>query len=177
MSWKFYKMKDFGKIKAILMDVDGVLTDGSINYDSDGKEIKCFNVQDGLGIECAIKCGIQIYWISSRKSKAVLLRAKELKINKLYQDVKDKKTVVEKIIKENKLSSSEISYIGDDLVDISVMKLVGLPIAVANACPEVKKHATIVTQAKGGQGAVREAIELILKKQGCWEKIIKKFTL
>jgi len=168
-------MKDIGEIKAILMDVDGVLTDGSINYDSEGKEIKCFNVQDGLGIECAIKSGIQIYWISSRKSKAVLLRAKELKINKLYQDVNDKKTTVKKIMEDNKLSSSEVSFIGDDLVDISSMKIVGLPIAVANACLEVKKHAAIVTQTKGGRGAVREAIESILKKQGCWEKIIKKY--
>jgi len=170
-------MNDIGKIKAIMMDVDGVLTDGSINYDSDGKEIKCFNVQDGLAIKCAMKSGIQIYWISSRKSKAVSIRAKELEIHKVYQDVEDKKAVVEKIMKEDNLSSSEISYIGDDLVDIHPMKIAGLSIAVANACPEVKKHATIVTRAKGGQGAVREAIELILKKQGQWEKIIKKYTL
>ena len=169
-------MKDIGKIKAIMMDVDGVLTDGSINYDSDGKEIKCFNVQDGLAINFAIKSGIRIYWISSRKSKAVSVRAKELKIHKVYHEVKDKKAVIKKIIKEDKLSSSEISYIGDDIVDISSMKLVGLPIAVANACPEVKKYATIITDAKGGHGAVREAIELILKKQGYWEKIIKKYT-
>jgi len=170
-------MNDIGKIKVIMMDVDGVITDGSINYDSDGKEIKCFNVQDGLAVKCAMKSGIQIYWISSRKSKAVSIRAKELEIHKVYQDVEDKKSVVEKIMKEDKLSSSEISYIGDDLVDISPMKIVGLPIAVANASLEVKKHATIVTRAKGGQGAVREAIELILKKQGQWEKIIKKYTL
>ena len=137
-------MKDIGKIKAIMMDVDGVLTDGSINYDSDGKEIKCFNVQDGLAINFAIKTGIRIYWISSRKSKAVSVRAKELKIHKVYLEVKDKKAVIKKIMKEDKLSSSEISYIGDDVVDISSMKLVGLPIAVANACPEVKKYATII---------------------------------
>lgn len=170
-------MKDIGKIKAIMMDVDGVLTDGSINYNSDGKEIKCFNVRDGLAINFAIKTGIRIYWISSRKSKAVSIRAKELKIHKVYHEVKDKKAVVKKIMKEDKLSSSEISYIGDDLVDISSMKLAGFPIAVANACPEVKKHATITTHAKGGHGAVREAIELILKKQGQWEKIIKKYEL
>ena len=156
-------MKDIGKIKAIMMDVDGVLTDGSINYDSDGKEIKCFNVQDGLAINFAIKSGIRIYWISSRKSKAVSVRAKELKIHKVYHEVKDKKAVIKKIMKEDKLSSSEISYIGDDIVDISSMKLVGLPIAVANARSEVKKHATVATNAKGGHGAVREAIELILK--------------
>ena len=170
-------MKNIGQIKAIMMDVDGVLTDGSIIYDSYGREIKFFNVQDGLAIYCAKKIGIKIYFISSRKSKPVSVRAKELGINDVYQGVKDKKTIIEKIMKEDKLSSSEISYIGDDLVDIPAMKIVGFPIAVANACSEVKKHATVVTNAKGGSGAVREAIELILKKQGDWEKIIKKYVM
>lgn len=170
-------MTDIKKIRAIMMDVDGVLTDGSINYDSDGKEVKCFNVQDGLAIECTVKIGIQVHWITSRNSKAVSIRAKELGIKNVYQGVKDKRALIEKIMEETKLSSSEIAYIGDDLVDISPMKLVGLPIAVANACPEVKKHAAITTRKKGGNGAVREAIELILKKQGYWDKIIKKYTL
>ena len=157
------------------MDVDGVLTNGSIVYDSNGNELKFFNVQDGFAINRASRNGISIYFITARESKPVTIRAEELGIKKAYQGIHDKNRILNEICGLEQCSPESMAYIGDDIVDIPVMKRVGLPIAVANACKEVKKHAKNITKAKGGEGAVREAIELILREQGIWEKILQNY--
>ncbi|MGL1930785.1 MAG: HAD-IIIA family hydrolase [Desulfotalea sp.] len=162
-------------IKAILMDVDGVLTDGSIVYDCKGNELKFFNVHDGFAINRAAQNGIIIYFITARSSEAVARRAQELGIRKVYQGAMKKADVLLEIVKTEGLSFDEIAYIGDDIVDLPIMKRVGLPIAVANACPEVKELASTITTASGGHGAVREAIEMILRQQGIWARIVSEY--
>ncbi len=164
------------KIKAILMDVDGVLTDGAIVYDANGNELKFFHVQDGLAINRAAQHGILIYFITARESQAVQRRGEELGIRRVYQGIKDKGAVFDEILAQENLQPDEVAYIGDDIIDIPIMKQVALPIAVANACAEAKEYARVVTSASGGQGAVREAIEGILRKQGIWQKIVSQYT-
>lgn len=168
-------MDKISKIKAILLDVDGTLTDESIIYDINGKELKKFNVKDGLAISEAGKLGIKIFFITARKSDAVIKRGKEIGITKVYHGIADKKIILKKIVKNENILKTEIAYVGDDLPDISIMSEVGMPIAVANARPEVKKIAKFITKLDGGKGAVREAIEHILKQQDQWTKIIEKY--
>lgn len=163
-------------IKAIVMDVDGVLTDGTIFLDSRGEEIKAFYSADGLAITLARRMGLKIAWISARASKALTSRAKELVIDALYQNKMNKSEAFENILKDFQLQSREVCYIGDDLVDIPVLKRAGLAIAVQNAAPEVKKISSYVTQHSGGRGAVREVIELIMKAQGSWQKWVENYA-
>lgn len=157
-------------IKAILMDVDGVLTDGKIIYDSMGNEIKQFNVQDGLGISLALKSDIKIFFVTSRTSPIVKRRAEELRITGFFQGVDNKADIVKEISVDYQVKSDEMVFVGDDLVDIPAMEVVGFPVAVGNAREEVKKKASFITYSSGGNGAVREIIELILKNQNKWER-------
>ncbi len=163
-------------IKLIVLDVDGVLTDGKITYDSNGNEIKSFNVKDGLGIKMARLSGIGTVIISGRNSAVTNLRAEELKIDYVFQGVNDKVKVFTDLIRKLNISIFDTAYIGDDLNDIKLLKEVGLSAAVGDAVSEVKNIADIVLKSRGGEGAVREFIEIILKRNGQWKDIINIFT-
>jgi 3-deoxy-D-manno-octulosonate 8-phosphate phosphatase (KDO 8-P phosphatase) len=161
------------KIKLLVLDVDGVLTDGRIIYDFEGREQRFFDAQDGTGIRILFKAGIKTTLVTILPSKAIERRAKDMLVAKLYQGISPKTKILGQIIKENAVRKEEICYVGDDLVDLGLMKVVGFPAAVANACEEVKKEALYVTQKTGGRGAVREIVELILKVQGRWEELVE----
>ncbi len=151
-----------GIIKLLILDVDGVLTDGKICYSSDGTETKFFHVQDGLGIKLLQQAGIEVAIISSRQSEAVEKRMRELKIKHLHQGQEQKIIAYESLLKECHLTAEMTAYMGDDLPDIPVLEQVGLAIAVANAVHAVKKVSHWQTMARGGEGAVREACDMIL---------------
>ena len=161
------------KIKMILMDVDGVLTDGSIVFGSNELEIKSFNVQDGLGITLARLGGLKTGIITGRKSEVVERRGKELKFDVISQGSFNKYPEFQKIKEEYSFSNEEICYIGDDLLDISILREVGFSVAPANARDEVKAICDYVTVAKGGNGAVREVVDKILIRQNKFDAIIK----
>lgn len=157
----------------VIMDVDGVLSDGGIILDSLGTENKVFNVYDGAAIAYLHYAGIKTAIITGRRSKPVSYRAKELGILEVHQDTLQKVKALNKILIKYKLSPDEICYIGDDLPDIPVMKRVGFAVAVRNARPEVRKYAHDITRTNGGKGAVREVTEKILKAQKKWKLILQ----
>jgi 3-deoxy-D-manno-octulosonate 8-phosphate phosphatase (KDO 8-P phosphatase) len=159
-------------IKLLILDVDGVLTDGSIILDNDGNEYKSFHVRDGHGIKMLIRAGIQVAIITGRHSRVVERRAQELGITEVFQKCFDKKIAYKKLSQQYSLADKEIAYIGDDIVDAPIMALAGLPVALADAGEETKKYAIMVTKNRGGRGAVREVADFILKAQGLWEKIL-----
>ena len=160
------------KIKLLALDVDGVLTDGKIIYDSAGREIKQFDVQDGYGIVFFQKVGFKTAIITARASKVATIRAKDLKINRLYQNAFPKIHAYRRMLQDFKLKDEQVCFIGDDLVDIPILKRVGFALAVPNAVEEVKKVVHYVTKKNGGSGAVREVIDLILKTTGKWEAVM-----
>lgn len=160
------------KIKLLLLDVDGVLTDGRIIYDSSGRDMKFFDVHDGLGVYCLKKAGIKTILITAKGSRAIRPRARDMQVDAVFENISPKTAVLGKILKKYKVNTEEVCFVGDDLVDLCLMKRVGLPIAVFNAAPEIKQPASYVTLKHGGRGAVREVAELILKAQGKWEGII-----
>jgi YrbI family 3-deoxy-D-manno-octulosonate 8-phosphate phosphatase len=162
-------------IELILSDVDGVLTDGSIIYDNQGIETKRFFVRDGLGIRLWQRAGGRFGLITARSSHIVKVRATELGIEILRQGSEQKRSIAQQIAGELGLSPQKICYIGDDLPDLAVLQHVGLAVAVADACAEVREAAHYVTTAGGGRGAVRETIELILKVQRRWDDIVQKY--
>jgi 3-deoxy-D-manno-octulosonate 8-phosphate phosphatase (KDO 8-P phosphatase) len=163
------------RIRLILMDVDGTLTDGTITVLPDGEELKSYHVRDGMGILMAQLVGIDTGIITGKTSRALEKRASRLKIKHLYQGILDKGAVLQKILSETGLSAEDVAYIGDDLGDLSVIKSVGLSAAVADAHDLVKKHSHMVCSFRGGSGAVREFIEFILEVQGhSWESIERK---
>lgn len=154
------------------MDVDGVLTDGKIVVDAQGKELKFFDVQDGFGLVLLRQAGIKTAILSARSSSAVTARAEDLKIDKICQDAYPKTNAYESLIKELGCTDEQVCFMGDDLPDLPVLKRVGLAVAVPNAMDELKKIAHYVTTRRGGAGAVREVIELILKAQRKWKNIV-----
>ncbi len=160
------------KIKVLIMDVDGILTDGRIIIDSQGKEIKVFDVKDGLAIVRSKQVGLKTAIISARSAEAVRVRAEDLKIDKVYQDANPKLEAYEKLLKEFGVSDAEVCFMGDDLPDLPVLRRAGFAVTVPDAVPEAKKICDYVTKKEGGRGAVREVIELILKTQGKWKKLI-----
>ena len=168
------------RIKLILMDVDGVLTDGHLfnvpGPDGNMVETKGFDSQDGIGLQWLNWKGIKTGVISGRVSPATAERARQTKITYVYQGHIEKIPIFEEILGDAKLDPAEVAYVGDDLTDLVVMRRVGLAVATANARAEVKRHAHYVTAQPGGSGAVREVIELILKAQGLWEEILKKYA-
>jgi len=159
------------KIKLLLLDVDGVLTDGSIIYNDNSEETKVFNVKDGLGIRLLIEAGISIGIITGRSSKALCHRCKNLGITMVFDGVRDKAAVLDIISEQTGIYPEEMAFIGDDLPDLPIMRNVELSIAVADSHKVVLERACMVTSAKGGAGAVREVCEAILKTQGLWDKI------
>lgn len=156
------------KIKVLVMDVDGVLTDGRIIVDSQGVESKNFDVQDGMGIVLLRNAGLKTALISARESTVSRYRADDLKIDRAYIGVYPKTSAYEQLLKELNVSDDEVCFVGDDVVDLVILKRVGFAVAVDNAVFEVKRQAHYVTKRAGGFGAVREVIELILKAQGKW---------
>jgi 3-deoxy-D-manno-octulosonate 8-phosphate phosphatase (KDO 8-P phosphatase) len=169
------------KIEVLLMDVDGVLTDGRLLLvpmpDGSVVEAKAFNVNDGAALAMARRAGLKTGIISGRSSAALTRRAEELKVDFFYHGLNPKKTVaIEEIFAKTKLSKERICYVGDDVQDLPILARVGFPIAVANAAPEVAARAAYVTRTAGGQGAIREVVELILRAQGKWDAALSEFT-
>jgi len=163
------------EIKIVIIDVDGVLTDGKIILDANGNESKSFYVQDGTGITYLHRAGIKTAIISGRESKAVVHRAKELCIEDVYQGIHNKIEAYEKILKKHRIKDNETCYIGDDLIDLPILRRVGFSVAVPNAPLELKRSVSYVTSAPGGYGAIREVTEKILKSQGKWDMIISRY--
>jgi 3-deoxy-D-manno-octulosonate 8-phosphate phosphatase (KDO 8-P phosphatase) len=154
------------KIKLLLLDVDGVLTDGSIILDGKGNELKAFHVRDGHGIKMAQRAGIIIGIITGRKAEVVNIRAKELGIQEVHQGTHDKEAVYDSIISKYGLHDDDVAYMGDDIVDLDIFKRTGFAVTVADADPATKPFVDLITKAAGGKGAVRELINIILKHQG-----------
>lgn len=163
------------KIKLVILDVDGVLTDGRIVIGGSGEAVKFFNCRDGLGITLLHNAGIKTAIITGRESQIVCRRAQELKISEVYQGASDKRTAYAALKEKYRLDDEEIAYIGDDLLDLPVMVQSGLPCAVGDAAAEVKAVAAYVASAAGGQGAVRECAEMILKSQNKWQAIMDAY--
>lgn len=163
------------KIKLLIVDIDGVMTDGSIIYGNYGDELKIFNVLDGFGMVLLKRAGIKTVIATGKKSRIVKMRAKELKVNALFQNCTDKLMVFEKILKRFKISAEEACFIGDDLIDISVLKRAGLSVCVPNACEDVKNFCHLITAKTGGKGAVREICELLIKSQNKWDALTGKY--
>jgi 3-deoxy-D-manno-octulosonate 8-phosphate phosphatase (KDO 8-P phosphatase) len=166
------------EIKVLLMDVDGTMTDGSVTLlsqpDGTALEIKTFDAHDGQGITLAHAAGLLTGCITGRESSALLQRARAMKMDFIYQKQPIKIPAFEEIIKQAGVSESAIAYVGDDLPDLTIMRRVGLAVAVGDAVMEVKQAAHYVTRANAGKGAIRETVELILKSKGIWEEMIDK---
>jgi 3-deoxy-D-manno-octulosonate 8-phosphate phosphatase (KDO 8-P phosphatase) len=160
-------------VKAIFFDVDGVLTDGRITYDDTGREIKSFNVKDGLIISYLKKAGIITGAISGRESAAVTKRCAELKVDFCHQGIVDKAMVFDKLLKHYKLKSKEVVFIGDDINDLPVFRQVGFSVCPADTFDYLKEQVDLVTYAKGGTGVLREVGDLVLTAKGLFENIIK----
>lgn len=163
------------QVKLLLCDVDGVLTNATVLM-GDGREYKEFHIQDGLGMRLLQNEGIRVGWVSARPSTATRQRAEELRIDYLHQDKGSKVTAIEAILAEAGCTWAQVCYMGDDVVDLGAMKRAGVAVAVANAISEVKDLAHYVTQAEGGRGAVREVVELLLRSQGRWSRMIAEFS-
>lgn len=169
------------KIKLLLMDVDGVLTDGKLFHfpDAGGNmvETKGFDSQDGIALQWMQWKGLQTGVISGRESLGTAERARQVKMTYVYQGHIEKIPILEKIMADGHLLPEEVAYVGDDLTDLVVMRRVGFAVAVANARPELKREAHYVTEASGGNGAVREVIEMILDARGLWSEILDKYEV
>jgi 3-deoxy-D-manno-octulosonate 8-phosphate phosphatase (KDO 8-P phosphatase) len=167
------------RVKVLLFDVDGVLTDGGITVSpgADGKpvEIKTFSAHDGMGIALAHVAGLKVGWVTKRDSQAVRIRAKDLRIDHLYQGQHYKVEALDQIVKDEGCSLEEIAYVGDDIIDLPVMRKVGLAIAVANARPQVKAMAHYTTEHSGGYGAGRDAVDFLLSARGVLEQAIERY--
>jgi 3-deoxy-D-manno-octulosonate 8-phosphate phosphatase (KDO 8-P phosphatase) len=162
-------------LKLLLLDVDGVLTSGEIIYNDSGQEIKFFNVKDGLGLRLLMEAGVKVAIVTGRRSHALTHRCRNLGIDQIFEGVRDKLTTLNRILSQMNVTTAETGFLGDDLPDLAIMKHVGISIAVADAHEIIIALADVVTSAKGGQGAVREVCELILKSKGVWETILKRF--
>ncbi len=163
-------------IRMLLMDVDGVLTNGQLIFDADGRELKAFSAYDGLGLALARRVGLICGIITARTSSVVAHRAAELKLPELHQGAHDKLAVFEEVCRKHQLKTSEAAFIGDDWTDLPVLRRAGFAACPANAVAEVRACAHFVTPRSGGHGAVRDLIELILKAQGRWEEAVRGYS-
>jgi 3-deoxy-D-manno-octulosonate 8-phosphate phosphatase (KDO 8-P phosphatase) len=163
------------RIKLLLLDVDGVLTDGRILLHPDGEESKVFNVRDGLGIRLLQRAGLEVGFISGRSSRVVTRRAEDLGIGLVVQGTLDKLPAYDEILARRGLTDRDAAYVGDDIVDIPILKRVGLAAATAGAVPAVASCCHVITDRDGGRGAIREICELILHVQGRWEEVAGPF--
>lgn len=167
---------DFGKIQLLVLDVDGVLSDGCIYMASDGVEIKSFNVKDGSGLKYWQRAGGKIAWITGRESPLVAARAKELGVDILRQGCLAKLPVYEDVLAEMNLHPEEVAVLGDDLPDLPMLLRCALAATPADGVEELRQRADYVCKAPGGRGCVRELVELILKKSGRWKQILARYT-
>ncbi|MGB4547692.1 MAG: HAD hydrolase family protein [Syntrophales bacterium] len=165
------------KIKIFLLDVDGVLTDGRIIMDDRGREVKFFDVRDGHGLKMLMRTGIEVVFLTGRRSRVVEHRARDLGITEVYQGALNKVEVFEALLRRKGYGASEAAFAGDDIVDVPVLRRAGLSVAVANAVAEAKKAAHVVTRQRGGRGAVREICEMILRGQGRWRDIRTRYEI
>jgi len=165
------------KVKLLLLDVDGVLTDGRIIYDSKGREIKFFYVHDGMGVYLLKKAGIPTVLVTAKGSSAIKPRARDMQVEAVFENVSPKTYILDKVLKRFKVEPEEICFVGDDLVDLGLMKRVGFRVAVFNACSEIKSLAHYITLKEAGKGAVREIAEIILKAKGVWEALVKEYEI
>lgn len=164
------------KVTILVLDVDGVLTDGSISLDDDGREVKSFNIRDGLAIRLWMRLGFDVAIVTGRTGQALRHRATELGIQRIVQGAADKAKGLGDVLEATGRTQGETAYIGDDWPDLAAMRLVALPIAVADAVPEVRAAALWRTANLGGRGAVREAIEFLLRAKGLYEKAVEMAT-
>lgn len=165
------------RVTALVLDVDGVLSDGRIIYDEFGDELKCFDVQDGAGLVLWRRAGLRSAIITARKAKLIKRRAKELAVDFLSQKALKKLPVYEQLLRRWRLPHEQVCAIGDDLMDLPILRRVGLAVAVPNAVEEVKRISHYVTTRSGGRGAVREVIDLILKAKGLWDEVVKPYQV
>jgi len=163
------------RIKLLLLDVDGVMTDGRIIYVNDGGEAKAFDVKDGHGLKLIQRAGIQVGIITGRHSDIVARRAAELGIELVYQGIKDKRLPFREILEKLGLEPSEVAYVGDDVVDLPVLRQVGFSATVADAVDDVKAYVDFVTSRPGGRGAVREICDFLLKESGRWTSVTSHY--
>lgn len=163
------------RVRLLILDVDGVMTDGSIIYNDQGQETKSFNVRDGHGIKLLRRGGVGCALITARSSEVVGHRARNLGIELVYQGALDKVAALGDILKKTDISADETAYVGDDVVDLPVLSRVGFSVAVGDAALEVKERVDYVTENPGGRGAVREVAELILKARGSWDEIMSRY--
>jgi 3-deoxy-D-manno-octulosonate 8-phosphate phosphatase (KDO 8-P phosphatase) len=163
------------KLRLILSDVDGVMTDGTVLFLPDGRELKPFHIRDGLGIVLAQRAGLRVGIVSGRSSEVVARRAAELGMTIVLQGVRDKRAALRELLEREALHPSQVAYIGDDLNDLPAMQQVGLSAAPADAAREVREQAFMLTEAKGGQGCLRELIEAILRARGDWDGLVADF--
>ncbi len=162
-------------VRLLAMDVDGVLTDGGIVLSGTDEETKRFHVADGLGIQLLLKVGIAVVWISGRTSPVVERRARELGVSQLFQNTPNKSVALARLIEAYTLSPANIAYVGDDLNDLPAFSIAGVKFAPANAIAEIKGLADFVTERRGGDGAVREVCDVILKAQGKWNDAVTQY--
>ena len=165
------------KVKVLILDVDGVLTDGRIIISDDGQETKCFHVRDGHGLKIMKRAGIEVMFLTGRKSRVVEHRARELGVDKVYQGARDKLAIFNEILADGGLSPEHAAYMGDDIVDLPVLRRAGFSITVCDAHSEVLRAVDLVTRNAGGRGAVREVCEMILKAQGKWENLMERYRV
>jgi 3-deoxy-D-manno-octulosonate 8-phosphate phosphatase (KDO 8-P phosphatase) len=163
---------DLTLIKLVGFDVDGVLTDGRIIIDDEGRESKNFHSRDGLGLKILRRAGLEVVLITGRGSRLLEIRARDLGLTEVHQQVEDKWTTLEGILRKKGLRPQEAAFAGDDLIDLPVLARVGLALAPADAVPEVLAAAHFVSPAPGGRGAVRQMVEFILKGQGRWDEVL-----
>lgn len=168
--------RDPKNIQLLVLDVDGVLTDGSLILGSDGQEYKLFSSKDGAAIKWWLRSGRQMAWISGRESPAVLHRAQQLGVQHVYQRILDKLPTYTKLLEELNIPESKTAYIGDDLVDLPVMSRCGFAISVADAMDEVQAATNLVTKRAGGRGAVAEAIRFLLQAAGDWKTVMARYS-
>jgi 3-deoxy-D-manno-octulosonate 8-phosphate phosphatase (KDO 8-P phosphatase) len=159
------------QIKLLLLDVDGVLTDGTLIWHSDGRESKVFHVHDGHGIRLLQRAGVEVAFLTGRSSEVVAHRAKDLGIELVVQGSRNKLADYEQILAKRRVEDREVAYVGDDIVDVPVFKRVGLAVAVADATAPVHSYCHVATKSEGGKGAVREVCDFLLQAKGRWEEV------
>jgi len=163
------------KVKVMIFDVDGVLTDGTLTYDADGEVTKTFYVLDGLGIQMLNKTGVKTAIISARNSPIVVKRAKDLGIHHVHQGMHDKRVALATLLQETGVTAEECGYIGDDVIDLPLLLRVGFAVTVPTGHAEVQHRAHYVTRAAGGRGAVREVCDMIMRAQGTYESVLAQY--
>ena len=176
MNYQDYPEEVWGRAKRIrllLLDVDGVLTDGRLYFGPKGEALKVFHVLDGHGLKMVRRAGLEVALLSGRRSDPAYHRARELGLNRFFEGLRDKVAVLESLRRDLNLTLHEVAMVGDDLVDLPVLARVGLAVAVADAVPEVRAAAHWVTSLPGGRGAVRQVCDLLLKAQGRWDEMVQ----